>query len=165
MIFSISSVSELADYKTTYEVDTDVVKSIAALKEQHPSKSKIAILNLDATYVEDGNFTFHEHVTGVTESSWALTGAVRCYNNNQTDGIQYIPMSLKKDYIYKKWEYSTKNIKSMDKVYYYDFDNKLLLPILLEQTGTSFELYFENGEKLGTIVEENENGIFLNNNQ
>ena len=161
-IFCICSVSEVADYRSNYEADTRVVSKIATLAPNHPDGGKIAILNVEPSYVSELNCRYHEHITGVTESSWALTGAVRCYNENPEEWITYVPISLKKDPIYKKWNYATMTIGSMDGVYLYNYEKNTLEPLTVSYMGDGcFELYFENGEKYGTIVEENEIGRFF----
>ncbi|MBQ5390233.1 MAG: hypothetical protein IIU58_04925, partial [Clostridia bacterium] len=161
-VFCICSASEIADYRANYEADTRVVSKIATLSAEYPDGGKIAILNVDPSYVSELNCRYHEHIIGVTESSWALTGAVRCYNENPHDWLMYVPISLKKDPIYKKWNYATMTIGSMDGVYLYDYKKNTLETLSVSYMGDGyFELYRENGEKYGTIVEKNEIGRFF----
>ncbi len=161
-IFCICSVSEIADYRANYEADMRVVSKIATLAPAHPDGGKVAILNVDPSYVSELNCRYHEHIVGVTESSWALTGAIRCYNENPNEWITYVPISLKKDPIYKKWNYTTMTIGSMDGVYLYEYAENTLEPLTVSYSGDGhFELYRENGEKYGTVVEENEIGRFF----
>jgi len=161
-VFCICAVSEIADYRSTYEADQRVVQTVSSLAKQHAKGSRVAIFNVDPSYVSEQNSRYHEHITGVTESDWALTGAIRCYNNNPTEGIVYVPVSLKNDPLYKPWNYATMTIPSMDAIYLYDFENDSLEKLTVSYTGNDhFELYFANGEKFGTIVEENKNGYFF----
>lgn len=161
-VFCICSVSEIADYRSTYEADQRVVGTIAKLAKDYPDGGKIAILNVDPSYVSELNSNYHEHIVGVTESSWALTGAIRCYNDNQEEWITYVPISLKKDPIYKKWEYAEKTIGSMDAVYLYDYEANTLEALKVTYIGNgNFELYFADGEKYGTVVENEESGRFI----
>ncbi|MBQ8837111.1 MAG: hypothetical protein IJ002_06360 [Clostridia bacterium] len=166
LIFCICSVSEIADYRSTTEADTKVVSAISTvtseIKQEFPDKSKVAIFNVDAKYVSELNSYYHEHIHGVTESEWALTGAVQCYNDNPFEGITYVPISLKTDPIYKQWNYSTKNIASMDAVYVYDYEDNTIERLTVEQIAeNTYFLYYKNGEKYGTVVEENGCGRFF----
>ena len=165
-IFCICSVSEIADYRATNEADMKVVSTIATvtpeLKEEIPDKGKVAIFNVDAKYVSELNSYYHEHIHGVTESEWALTGAIQCYNDNPFEGITYVPISLKSDPIYKQWNYSTKNIASMDAVYVYDYEDETIERLTVDAIDEStFGLYYESGEKYGTVVEKNGCGRFF----
>lgn len=165
-VFCICSVSEIADYRATTEADMKVVSTIATVasevKAENPDKSKIAIFNVDAKYVSELNSYYHEHIHGVTESAWALTGAVQCYNNNPFEGITYVPISLKNDPIYKQWNYSSLNIASMNAVYVYDFDSDTIERLTVECTDdNTYALYYQNGDKYGTVVEENNCGRFF----
>ncbi len=161
-MFCICSVSEIADYKATYEADMRVVGKVATLAKAYPDGGKIAILNVEPSYVSELNCKYHEHIIGVTESDWALTGAVRCYNDNQAEGITYVPISLKNDPLYKKWNYATMTVGSMDGVYHYDFEENMLKELRVSYAGGGvFELYYLNGEKYGTIIEKEDVGYFL----
>lgn len=160
-VFCICSVSEIADYKATNEADTRVVSTLSKIADDHTYGDKVAVLNVDPMYLEENNCIFHEHIIGVTESSWALTGAIRWYNDNHNEGITYVPITFQKDPIYKKWEYGTKTIGAMDGVYFYDYNRNSINRLKVEAINNTFELYFENGEKLGTVVEENECGRFF----
>ena len=42
---------------------------------------EIWLLNVNASYVSDGNLYYHEHDYGVSSSPWALTGAVRAISD------------------------------------------------------------------------------------
>lgn len=160
-VFCICSVSELADYKATYEADSRVVSAVASLAPEYPGGGKVAILNVDDSYVHEQNYKYHEHVTGVTESDWALTGAVRCYNENPNEWITYVPISLRKQQIYQKWAWATKTISSMDGVYVYDYASNTIEPLDVQYEGQdSFLLYRKDGRFFGRIVEEDGCGYF-----
>lgn len=152
--FCICSVSEISDYRKNHEEDMRIVAAVSGITKDHPDGGKIAILNLDSSYLDEMNCYYHEHISGVTESDWALTGAVRCYNEFQLDHISYIPFSLQKDPVYKGWEYSTKAIGTMNGVYWFDHSSNSLVKLNLVSEGDHiFSLYFENGKKYATVVE------------
>lgn len=161
LIFCICSVSELADYKATYAADSRVVGTVAQIASEYPEGGKVAILNIDDSYVHEQNYKFHEHVSGVTSSDWALTGAVRCYNENPNEWITYVPISLRKQEIYQKWEWAVKTISSMDGVYVYEYTSNTIEPLTVQYEGkNSFLLYRADGRLFGRIVEEEQRGYF-----
>lgn len=161
-IFCICGVSEIADYRATYLADQRVVQTVSEISENYQKGSRIAIFNVDATYVTEQNSRYHEHITGVTESDWALTGAIRCYNENPTEGITYVPVSMKNDPLYKPWNYATMTIPAMDGIYLYDYAENSLEKLTVVYTGDDhFELYFEDGEKFGTVIEKEKHGYFF----
>ena len=156
-IFSICSVSELGDYRDTYLADQRVVSAVSTIaseiRKETDESCKVAIFNVDKRYVMELNSYFHEHIHGVTESDWALTGAVRCYNVNAYERITYVPISLRDDPTYKAWEYSTKNIGSMHAVYVYDENTNTVERLNVVPFSDAFELYYQDGEKYGTVFE------------
>ncbi len=161
-VFCICSVSEIADYRATYEADRRVVAAVSSIPDTYPSGGKIAILNVDPFYVSEQNCRYHEHIIGVTESSWALTGAVRCYKDAPLERVTYVPLSLKNSPLYKRWEYTEKTIGSMDGVYVYDCEADTVEPLKVAYNGNGeFELWFLDGRKYGTIYEKEENGYFI----
>ena len=169
LIFCVCSVSEIADYKSTYEADMRVVSKVASIapeiKAEYPNESKVAIFNVDDRYVYELNSYYHEHIHGVTESDWAFTGAIRCYNNDVFEGITYVPISLKDSPTYKNWEYSAKTIGSMNAVYVYDYNDNTIERLTVVPKDNTFEMYYPDGEKYGTVVEYDEGngkyGVFV----
>lgn len=95
----IASVSELYDYRQTTQADTLICTSAAQastdLKAPAGEKRVVWLLNVDASYVEDGNFYFHEHDYGVTSSDWATTGAVAAIANRKgfSENFRFVPQS------------------------------------------------------------------------
>ncbi len=91
----ICTVSEVYDYRAVHQRDEAVVASLAnTLKEAHlPENKRIALFNLDPT-VEEQNYLWHEHVCGVTENSWSLTGMLYARQNIALDGSAILPISF-----------------------------------------------------------------------
>lgn len=80
IIFSVAAVSEIHDYKQTFENDQRVISSLLAASDDGkslPSKGKVAVFGLDPSWLTEQNFFYHEHIHGVTESDWAMTGALQ----------------------------------------------------------------------------------------
>lgn len=81
LLFCTAAVSELHDYKATYENDQAVMSAIRAGTDDGralPVAGDTLILGIEPTYLPEQTFYFHEHIHGVTESRWALTGGLQC---------------------------------------------------------------------------------------
>ena len=81
LAFSIAAVSEVHDYKATYEDDQAVMAAIRAGTDDGralPAGGDTLILGIEPSYLTEQNFSFHEHIHGITESRWALTGGLQC---------------------------------------------------------------------------------------
>lgn len=161
VVFCVTAVSEVADYKANYEADSRAVSAVAALAEENPGVGRIAVLNLSASYVPELNCRYHEHIVGVTESTWALTGAVRCYNADVDDWNTYVPIPLDEAYAYLRWEYSEKTLSSMDAVYAYDPETNDTARLNVDYAGDGvYLLYCTDGKLYGRITETDKNGLF-----
>ena len=85
LVFSIAAVSEIYDYRATTENDALVASAVCEATNDGaalPQEGLCLLLGVEPNYVGEQNFFFHEHMHGVTESDWALTGALRCYSGN-----------------------------------------------------------------------------------
>ncbi len=119
-IFLVSGASEARDYKLTYQNDQNAVEKIIEAVERDGREGRIGILNLNANYLTEQNYYFHEHIHGVTESDWALSGALSAYYLEQglptpkvvplaTDGYTYSVL----------WNREAKRIDGFDRLYFY----------------------------------------------
>lgn len=162
IVFCVCSVSEIADYRENYNADSRAVSAVAPIANEYPDGGKVAILNMSYTYVLERNYQFHEHFAGVTESTWALTGAVHCYNDNRDRWLTYVPIPLDEPCAYAAWEYEEKTIHSMDGVYCYDAKNGIVAPLSVEYEGDGiFLLYGADGNLYGRIEEKDRIGYFF----
>ena len=81
LVFCVAAVSALHDYRAAWEADQAVMAAILEGTNSGaslPSEGEILILGVEPCYLEEQNFYFHEHIHGVTESRWALTGGLQC---------------------------------------------------------------------------------------
>lgn len=82
IVFLTGSVAELHDYRMTTENDVAIVRKISSATQDVAPGTRIAILNLNPSYLAEQSYFYHEHIHGVTESKWALTGALRAVSNS-----------------------------------------------------------------------------------
>ncbi len=79
-VFLLSSANEVMQYKKVYQIDKAICENIINSK----------LINEDKTYYlvgakplyADISACFNEHIHNVTQSDWALTGAIRAYSKN-----------------------------------------------------------------------------------
>ncbi len=85
-VFCVAAVSELHDYRAAWEADQAVMAAILEGTDNGaslPSEGENLILGVESCYLEEQNFYFHEHIHGVTESRWALTGGLQCVSGRR----------------------------------------------------------------------------------
>ncbi len=148
LAFCIASVSELHDYKATYEDDQAVLTAICAGTSNGrdlPQEGDTLILGIEPSYLPKQNFSFHEHIHGVTESRWALTGGVQC-------------VSGWKDFPYVKPLSAAVSAESFEKeeysaLYLYDHENAAVRAVTAQpaEDGT-YDLLDAAGVRLGRIT-------------
>ncbi len=71
----LATLPELADYRLTAAQDAALLEAVADALPQNAKA--VALLGVQPCYLPDQNYEWHEHLHGVTESRWALTGALR----------------------------------------------------------------------------------------
>lgn len=86
---TVAAVSELHDYRQTTLDDQAAVEAVRRgiaplVGTADPGSLKIVILGMEPSYLDNQNFYYHEHIHGVTESDWALTGALHCLSGDPT---------------------------------------------------------------------------------
>lgn len=155
LIFCIAGVSELHDYKLTTENDQKVGQAIIEQADLFDAEKKIGILGIEPSALEEQNYFYHEHIHGVTESNWALTGYLRYRTKNLELAAVY---PLPADAVWQSWNFETNRLDNFDLVYFYNaVDNKLCLLEVTVLSDTEYQLYYE-GALFGTVTEENKIG-------
>ena len=152
LFFCIAGVSELHDYRRTNENDQRIVQAILETVDGQPAELRIGVLNVDPTYLEDQNYFYHEHIHGVTESSWALNGALSCMGSGFAPSVT--PLAASKPF-YERWNAATNRLDTFDKLYFFDHQENRLLPVHLEQTGeNAYNVFLEDGTLRAQVREE-----------
>jgi len=128
-VFLIASVSELSDYKQTYDTDMLVIDEILS-EEELRSASRVGILNLNSSYLSDQNYFYNGHIYGVIESSWALQGAIteRIYGT----GVhipEIVPLASDGFSYYVTWNREIKRLSGFDMLYLWDEDSMSMIKV------------------------------------
>lgn len=89
-----AAASELNDYRLTYEHDQAVMAAVANAVDLETVSGRIALVGVLPNYLDEQNFYYHEHIHGVTESDWALSGALYVYSGGKLDpSVRFVPLS------------------------------------------------------------------------
>ncbi|MBQ4574949.1 MAG: glucosyltransferase domain-containing protein [Clostridia bacterium] len=154
-----ASASEVKDYALTWEHDN----ALAALiyneyYNQDINDEPVLIFNVEPSYLEDQNFSWHEHIHGTTESSWALRGLI---NSRESDGdSQCVPMPIR-DQLYKAWNYETMRPDRFEHFLYYDHELTALERVYLMTLDVGYyEIQREDGSALFRIREQDKIGYY-----
>ena len=150
LVCSVAAVSELHDYKATYEDDQSVMAAICAGTDNGralPAEGDTLILGIEPSYLTDQNFSFHEHIHGITESRWALTGGLQCVSGwKDFPYVKPLPASVGAE-AFEKEEYAA--------LYLYIPTDETVRAVTAQPTKDGcYELMSANGERLGRITAE-----------
>lgn len=157
LVCSVACLSELSDYRDTYQTDQQIAGAVlSALERDGVEKgTKVGVLNLEATYLSDQNFYYHEHIHGCTESNWAFSGLLTAVGGKGLPSVTPLPTTP----MYQQWNYQANRPDGFDLLYYYD--GQQLIPARLEPTGEKgYQVTDDQGNLLGTIWEEDGLGYF-----
>lgn len=154
LVCCISSVSELNDYKKTYEYDRLVTNIVLEEVRSRKDLGRVGILNLNASYLDDQNYYFHEHIHGVTENNWAFYGALVSIAKGQlysdivplaTDGFSY----------YAGWNREIKRIDNFDTLYFWNSEREKLLPLYVtKENESAYNIFYDDNTPCAYIWEE-----------
>ncbi|NLH00619.1 MAG: hypothetical protein GX488_01745, partial [Clostridiales bacterium] len=123
--------------------DTKIASAAAEAIEDLDLNSEVWLLNVDASYVKDGNFYFHEHDYGVTSSSWALTGAVRAISGRGKIP-QITPVS-----VYRAFETDEDKIAKANAFWY---DGMVFTRAVFRKSSNGvWSIFDKSGKALGTM--------------
>ncbi len=148
LLCCIASVSELHDYRETTLADTRLagiaIETFADTRFE--TNTRIWLLNVDPTYVADGNFYYHEHNSGCTANSWALTGLITAVSERTE--IPFLPVFTP---VSGEAALSAE-AEEVELAAPYWYTGERLVPVDLErQGGTSWRVVASTGETLGTL--------------
>ncbi|MGI6030970.1 MAG: hypothetical protein ACOX7F_05650 [Eubacteriales bacterium] len=143
-VFCVASVSELHDYRATWHADQQVVRTICMELNNgrgYEKQQRVGVLGMEDTFLPEQNFYYHEHIHGVTESWWALTGACACVSGNG-DFPEVVPLpEAEVLYSYEQEQY---RLSGLEELYLYQAGR--LIPLTMEPVGEeTYRLLWPDG--------------------
>lgn len=124
LVCGIASVSELHDYRATYDNDQAVLTALA--EELDGTEGRIGVLGLNPSYLDEQNSFYHEHIHGVTESYWAIQGALWAMCD---DVPNVYPLATDSYPYYVGWNRELKRIGAFDSLWWWDHATATLTPL------------------------------------
>lgn len=148
----VAGVSELHDYRETYLNDRRAGETILASAELGAPDDRIGVLGLEPSFLTTQNYFFHEHIHGVTESDWALTGMLQeMYGGNDFGAVT----PLSSDQLWQAWNWESHRLESFDRLYFYDYASNTVQPVTMTQTGEkSYDLFTTDGALFARAYED-----------
>ncbi len=146
LVCCVASVSELHDYRETTLADTQIATAAGEAFRDMSFKStdKVWLLNVDPTYVADGNLYYHEHDYGVTSSSWALTGAISAVCN-RGDIPSVYPITAEKPFL--------EDESVINSAISFWYDGERIIPVTFSAISYyEWEIRDASGTVLGTLA-------------
>ena len=153
LVCSVASVSELRDYRDTTAHDMAFVALLADAVEGIDADTRIAILNVEPSYLDDQNYFYHEHIHGITESSWALQGGLE-YRIGAENAPRVTPLPRRP--MYWPWNCEVSRLESFDMLLLYR--DGALVEVVPSVEGEVTQLFTRSGEYVGYVWEEDEHG-------
>ncbi len=154
-VFSVAGVSEIHDYRENSIYDKNAAKAYIEAVENIDSSYRIGVLNLNEINIENSNYIFHEHITGVTGSDWSFLGCCR-YFAKEFNMPTPIPLSIE-SYVYRPYNSDINSIENFDMLLWYDGEK--MNRVYWEKTDEK-EYRIYGDDVYGTIYDENGYGLF-----
>ncbi len=148
LLCCVASISELHDYRDTTIADTRIAKAAAETFENmtFDTNDRIWLLNVDPSYVSDGNLYYHEHNYGATSSGWALTGAVSAISGRTDIPFTSLFNPISDDVVFPV------NEEDIGKVRAYCYKGDSFVPVSVVSAGSNtWNAISSSGELLGTM--------------
>lgn len=155
----VASVSELYDYRQTTQADVRICtaagEASADLKAPANEKRVVWLLNVEPSYVEDGNFPFHEHDHGVTFSDWAMTGAIAALSNRKVfdENFRFVPVAANGSF--------QADEKELDAATVFWFDGTAFTRVALSPNGSGRFVTTSAGAVLATLTRTSDDTLRL----
>ena len=156
LLCCVASISELHDYREATEADTTIAKAAAEAIEDvdFSGDESVWLLNVDPTYVIDGNLYYHEHDYGVTASSWALTGAITAISGRTDLPYYYGFIPISEDVVLAVKE------DRIGKALSYCYTEGSFVPVSIVKAGENvWNIISTSGNVLGTLQYSNGGAI------
>ncbi|MBQ3126916.1 MAG: hypothetical protein IJC15_07585 [Clostridia bacterium] len=158
LIFCIGSVSEMHDYRATYDHDVvllDRVIEKLTIEGENVPDGKLGILGANATYLPDQNYYFNGHITAITSSDWELSGALTAKMRAPLRQ-SIVPLPTNESFLYRGWSRALRQIDSFAVLWYWDEPTKTLrdLRAVPGEDGRTRLYYADDGSFCAVVWEE-----------
>lgn len=155
----VSAAADIRDFRGQYKADTAAVGAVLSAASDDWTGKKIGILRFEATALGEQTFFYHEHITGVTESDWALHGALTCALGHDPD-YTVIPLGQTDGELWRAWNRGNKLLTLFDRLYIYE--NGKLTALTLADCGDGlYELHYPDGRPCASVTDDGTYGHII----
>lgn len=149
LLFCVAAASEVHDYGETWQADQAVISAVVEATDggaDLPREGTTAFVGVEPSYLAEQNFNYHEHIHGVTESGWAMNGALQWASGRQPFPVVVpLPASTPAAAL-AAGEYAA--------VYGYDPSARQMVPLTLRVLESGdVRLYTDDGTLWGQVTE------------
>ena len=165
LVFMISGLSELHDYRAVHVRDLKVADTVLTmmntdLEEGYDSKKdKYAVLGANRGTKLENNYRWNDHIEGCTSQQWAFTGLLRYVSENRKLP-SVVPLDASDIYDKRmKWQ---NDPLQFNHLYYYEEETEKIRRVKLKLKKGSdasdpvqyWEMIDEEGNTVGTLAEK-----------
>ena len=148
LLFCVAAASEVHDYGETWQADQAVISAVVEATDggaDLPREGTTAFVGVEPSYLAEQNFNYHEHIHGVTESGWAMNGALQWATGRRPfPAVVPLPASTPPAAL-AAGEYAA--------VYGYDPSARQMVPLALQVLESGdIRLYTDNGALWGQVT-------------
>ncbi len=134
VLFCVGSVSEMHDYRATYDHDVVMLDRIAyklSVEGETIPAGKLGIIGANASYLPDQNYYFNGHISGISASDWELGAAL--VSQMRTPLRQTIvPLPSNESFLYRGWSREMRRIDSFTTLWFWDERTQMLRDLRAE---------------------------------
>lgn len=155
----VASVAEMHDYRQTYQHDVVLLDRIAEKVEAEGGtiSGRIGIVGVNASYLDEQNYSFNGHVTGIGSSDWELYAAISARLGREL-GVDIVPLAVDEFSFWRGWNRATKRIDGFAQLWYWDEETHTLhdLAAQVQPDGSTRLTFAESGDFCAVVWEEQE---------
>ncbi len=154
VVFMIAGSSEVRDYHAVGEYDNILVEKLLEVSDE--MSGRVGLLCLEEHPIDGQNFPYHEHVSSIGGSDWALYGKLNVANSKWC-GFSPVPLGVEVDFFYKAWNQNTKRISGFDQLWLWDEETFTFAKMTAEKLDSGehdYEILFPDGTPWGCVTEE-----------
>lgn len=157
LVLCVGSVSEMHDYRETYDHDVVLLDRIGEkilAEEESLPEGKLGIIGANATYLDEQNYLFNGHITAISSSDWELYGALTARLQRDL-GRTIVPLPTNEFSLYRGWSRGLRQIDSFAVLWFWDEETHTLRDLAAEvQPDGSTRLTFADDGNICAVVWE-----------
>lgn len=156
-VLCIGSVSEMHDYRETYNHDVVLLDCVAkklAVEGDSLPEGKLGIVGANATYLKEQNYYFNGHISAISSSDWELYGALTARMKADV-GRTIVPLPTNEFSLYRGWNRAVRQIDSFAALWFWNEATHSLRDLAAEpQADGSTRLVFADDGSFCAVVWE-----------